>query len=150
VRITEEQGGPPYDLCLYNADSDTFDHGIATVLFENEVIATYTCNVVAGFTDRRMRVSGTQGTLDGSLEQGTVVLRKRDPGETVDVPLDTEISGGHAGADPNTMDAFLAFARGQAEPKCRPAEAAMAIRLGLAATRSSDQRRVVPMSEFAL
>ncbi len=145
-KVREENGGEPWDLCLYTADSDTFDHGIATMLFEPDIMATYTCNVVAGFTDRRIRVSGTKGTLDGSLSGDRVTLRRRDPGETVEVNIE-KATGGHGGADSNVLESFFAFARGEAEPKCRPREAAEAIRLGLAATRASDEHRVVPMRD---
>lgn len=149
-RLTEEHDGPPYDLCLYNADSDTFDHGIATVHFEDGIIATYTCNVVVGFEDRRMRVSGTKGTMDGHLAGEMVILRRRDPSETIEVPLCSDVSDGHGGADGRMLDQFLRFVRGIALPKCRPAEAAIAICMGLAATRSSDEHRAINMDEFRI
>lgn len=73
------------DLCLFNSDGDTFDHGIATVHYENAIYATYTCNVISGFTDRRIRVSGTRGTLDGALtDQNDGGLVDRDNLQLVD------------------------------------------------------------------
>jgi predicted dehydrogenase len=149
LRIWEENGGPPHDLCLFNTESDTFDHGIATVRFEGEVLGTYTCNVVTGFTDRRIRVSGTRGTLDGSLSADRLTLVSRDPSKTVEIAVGGDRAM-HGGADGFVLESFLAFARGETEPRCRPREAATAIRLGLAATRSADEGRTVPMSEFSL
>ena len=149
-RITEESGGPPGDLCLYNSDSDTFDHGIAAVRFERDILATYTCNVVAGFSNRRIRVSGTRGTLDGSLRDDVLILRKRDPGETVEVPIGQDVDSGHGGADEFVLESFIAFVNGEAEPRCRPREAAVAVALGLAATESSDTHRVVDLAGYAL
>ena len=149
LAVWEESGGPPHDLCLYNSDTDTFDHGIASVRFEGGVLGTYTCNVVTGLTDRRIRVSGTRGTLDGSLSADRLRLVRRDPTEAVDIP----VGGGramHGGADGFVLESFLQFARGEAEPRCRPREAALAIRIGLAATRSADEGRTVAMGEFAL
>ena len=147
-RLTEEAGGGPYDLCLYNADSDTFDHGIATVAFECAIFATYTCNVVAGFTDRRIRVSGTRGTLDGKLSGGNITLYRRDPSRIEEVSLDADTSSGHGGADVNVLEGFFGFVRGENEPKCRPEEALTAVALGLAATRSGDEHRAIPFREI--
>lgn len=78
---TERATGQLPDLCLYNSDKDqgAFDHGAATVHFANGVVATYTLNVVAGFTNRRMRISGTRATVDADLESGELVVRHRDP-----------------------------------------------------------------------
>jgi len=138
-------GDPRPDLCLFNADKDTFDHGIATVDFANDVLATYTCNVVAGFTDRRLRISGTQGTLDGSLAGKALLLRKRDPRASEEISL--EVSGGHGGGDALLFDEFHEFATGQREPRVRPPEAMVAVLMGLAATRSADEDRRVTMAE---
>jgi predicted dehydrogenase len=149
-RITEESGGRPFDLCLFNTPSDTFDHGIATVAFEKDIFATYTCNVVAGFSDRRMRVSGTKGTLDGALSSQTVTFKQRDPSKTEQIPVEGDIHAGHGGADDVMLDSFLAFVRGKEQPKCRPREAAVPICMGLAATLSGDEHRTVKMSEMAV
>ena len=155
AKIREDSGGEPGDLCLYNSDSDTFDHGIATIRYDKDILATYTCNVVVGFSDRRIRVSGTKGTIDGNLCSPTVILRKRDPSETEEIPVcgdggGDDISGGHGGADGNVAASFLRFVRGEVAPKCRPIEAAVSVQIGLAATAASDEHRVVPFSEVAL
>ena len=147
--IAAEHGDPRPDLCLYNSDKDTFDHGIATVAFEGDILATYTCNVVAGFTERRIRVSGTKGTVDGTLGADKLTLRLRDPSRTEDVPLHAS-KGGHGGADDFIFADFHEFTRGRREPKVRPDEAMVAVLLGLAATRSGDEKRRVEMSEFGM
>jgi predicted dehydrogenase len=144
ARLRESDRQAPRDLCLFNADSDTFDHGIATIRFERDIFATYTCNVVAGFTDRRIRVSGTRGTLDGSLSENTLLWRQRDPSRTERIEPARNDSA-HGGADDRILEGFLAFARGEGEPRCRPAEAMLAVEIGLAATRSADSGRAVRM-----
>jgi len=145
--VAAEHGAPRPDLCLYNSDKDTFDHGIATVELAGGVLATYTCNVVAGFSDRRLRVAGTAGTIDGALHSETILLRKRDPSATEEIPL-AIAGGGHGGGDLRLFDEFCEFVRGRGEPGCRPAEAMVAVLMGLAATRSADEHRRVEMSEF--
>lgn len=146
--IAEQNGGRPYDLCLYNTPSDTFDHGTANVRFEGDVFGTYTCNVVAGLSDRRIRVGGTKAMVDGCLRSDTLTLVKRDPSETVTLSLGANVTDGHGGADRQILDEFFDFVRGTAQPKCRPRDAALAVAIGLAATHSSDTHRTVPVSRF--
>lgn len=148
MQVTEKATGQPADLCLFNSDGDTFDHGMATIRHENEIYSTLTCNVVAGFTDRRLRVSGTKGTIDGSLENAaSVTLYRRDPSAVEEIPLDSG-EGSHGGADGVLPREFIRFLRGEGEPRCRPDEAAQSVRVGLAATRACAEHRSVAMSEF--
>ena len=146
AEVAADHGAPRPDLCLFNSDKDTFDHGIATVRFERGIVATYTCNVVAGFSDRRIRVSGTDGTLDGALAGSTVLLRKRNPSTSEEIPVDQQ-GGGHGGGDRLLFEEFLDFIKGRREPRVRPAEGMVAVLMGLAATRSSDEGRLVPLAE---
>jgi len=151
VKLTEEATGHPGDLCLFNSDTDTFDHGIATITFANGIMATYTCNVVASFSGRRIRISGTKGTLDGSLSGDRLILYRRD--HTIskeEISLNADTGEGHGGADEVVIKDFFEFVRGNAEPKCRPREAILPVAMGLAATLSSDENRVVDMKDFAL
>ncbi len=142
--IAAEHGDPRPDLCLYNSDKDTFDHGIATVEFERGVLGTYTCNVVAGFTERRIRVAGTKGTIDGVLGGEQVTLRERDPSRTTEIPL-PESRGGHGGADQRILEAFYAFTKREHARRIQPAEAMVSVLMGLAATRSGDSRQRVEL-----
>jgi predicted dehydrogenase len=132
------EGFPRPDLCLYNSDKDTFDHGMATVRFEGDLLATYTVNVVAGFTNRRIRVSGTKATLDGDLTTQEVVIRHRDPArkERLVVAEDTD---GHGGADRFMLPDFLAFTRGERLPPVNTKEALLAVLMGLAARESCER-----------
>jgi len=150
VRIREEAGGEPHDLCLYNAPSDTFDHGIATVTFERGIMATYTCNVVAGFSDRRIRVAGTKGTIEGCLSGKSLTLYQRDPSARSEVPIDVDLRISHGGADADVQESFFRFVRGEAEPKCRPQDAITPVCMGLAATLSGDTHRAVGMARFRI
>jgi predicted dehydrogenase len=130
------------DLCLYNSDKDTFDHGIATIKFQNGLFATYTVNVVSGFTNRRIRVSGTKATIDGDISSQEIIIRRRDPSSEEKIVL-SDSSDGHGGADKFVLADFLAFARGEKSPACRPAEAIIGVRLGLAAEKSCLNNRII-------
>lgn len=146
--IGAEHGEPRPDLCLYNSDKDTFDHGAALIEFDGRLLATHTCNVVTGFDNRRLRVSGTRATIDGDLAANSIVLRRRDPSGVEEIKPGAA-EGGHGGADSFIFDSFLEFARGRCRAKVPPIEAMTAVLMGLAANRSEDEGRPVMMSEFS-
>ncbi len=150
VKLREKHGWY-HDLCLFNSDKDTFDHGIATVDFDSGTIGSYTVNVVSSFDERNMRVSGTCGALDGYLSATEVKYWKRHAGGP---PEMQPISGrdeadGHGGGDKLLLDNFAAFVRGEQSRVTTPAEASVAVAMGLAATESSDTGRVVKMEQMA-
>ncbi len=142
----ERATGERPDLCLFNSDKDTFDHGTATVQFENGVTASYTVNVVASFTRREIRVSGTDGCLEGNLGTGSVLFTKRDSNEQQTIDLTAEGSGGHGGGDDYLLSSFAEFVCGQNEHRIvRPEEATVAVSMGLAAREAADSGTVVPV-----
>ena len=155
IEEAREQTGKQADLCLFNSDKDTFDHGQALITFENGAMCAHTLNIVTPFTDRRMRVSGTEGTLDGSVESGEFLYWKRHDGEAfnraqhisaADDP--NQLQGGHGGADNRILNQFLGFVRGTNRNVTRPAEATIAVATGVAATISSDTGKVITMDEL--
>jgi predicted dehydrogenase len=149
--IREANGWPPADLCLWNAEKDTFDHGVVQVTFANDVLATYTLNVVAPFTDRSMRIGGSEGALEGNLGSEELRYWQRHIADDVHavqrLPVYSE-EGGHGGADAHLLDDFAALIHGQPSRAVGPAEASVAVAMGLAATQSSDTERAVEMAEL--
>ncbi len=143
-QVYEQATGQRPDLCLFNSDKDTFDHGVATVTFANQVIGSYTVNVVAGFSDRRMRVSGTKAMIEGHLAGPKLVVRHRDPSRDDEIDIPNE-DGGHGGGDTKLFSAFAAFVHGRPTTYVAPTEAAIAVRMGLAARTSCDERRAVEL-----
>jgi predicted dehydrogenase len=141
--LRAETGTPPPDLCLFNSEKDTFDHGVAQVEFDNDLLAVYTLNVVAPFTDRRIRIGGAEGTLEGSLSAPEILYWRRHQDTTLDqvqrIPLlSGDKDSGHGGGDQFVLDDFAAFVRGESSQAIGPAEASVAVAMGLAATQASD------------
>jgi predicted dehydrogenase len=145
LKSAEKDGMPRLDLCLYNSDKDTFDHGIAIVRFARDIIATYTVNVVAGFTNRTIRISGTEATVDGDLDTREIVIRYRDPSKEERFTV-AEVTGGHGGADKFILPDFIAFIRGEKNAKISPCEAYKGVKIGLAARDSADTEKIVHLS----
>lgn len=146
---TRDSVGWRWDMCLFNSDKDTHDHGIATVEFEDKIYGTYTLNVVAAFTDRTMRLSGTKGTMQGALSTNDLTHWERydDSAPSVSPLVEGEITGGHGGGDSMLLTNFAAFVRGESARVTTPAEAGIAVAMGQAATMSSDTNKVVEMEE---
>ena len=141
---TERATGQRPDLCLFNSDKDTIDHGIATVTFSNHVIASYALTVVTGMDNRLMRIGGTKATIEADVGAAKVTVRRRYPKGFEEIDLSSAIKGGHSGGDERIFNQFAAFLRGASSQVVRPDEAAMGVRIGLAARRSSQEGRVVP------
>jgi predicted dehydrogenase len=153
--VRRAAGAPPADLCLYNSDKETFDHGIAQVEFAGDVLAVYSLNVVAPFTDRRIRIGGSDATLQGSLSQGELLYWRRyaagglDGAERIPLQLGRAANSGHGGGDDFILDSFADFVRGESPRPISPGEASVAVAMGLAATQSSDTGQTVAMTEVA-
>lgn len=150
--LREKAGLAPADLCLFQSDKDTFDHGAAQVVFANGAIGTYTLNVATSFTDRRLCVSGTEGSLEGSLAADELLFRRRH--RMKDAPERLSTAGGvggiqgHGGGDALLLSDLAAFGRGEPSRALRPAEASVAVMMGLAATRSMDQGGGVRLADL--
>jgi predicted dehydrogenase len=154
ARIAElrERAGLHADLCLFNSEKDTFDHGVAQVEFANEAIGVYTLNVVSPITDRRIRINGTTGTLQGALEETEILHWDRSRVPTGDalqrIPFSGDGLATHGGGDAHLLDEFAAFMAGRPSRAVRPAEAAVSVAMSLAATRASDEHRTIAMAEL--
>jgi predicted dehydrogenase len=155
IEKAREDSGARADLCLFNSEKDTFDNGAALISFENGVKGTFTLNVVAPFTDHRIRVSGTEGTLDGSYHAPHLLYWKRHDGEDLDraekipaVENGVSVQGSHGGADNLLLNEFLGFIRGANPHVTAPAEASVAIAIAAAATRAGDEERTIHLEEM--
>jgi predicted dehydrogenase len=155
IEDAREDTGKRADICLFNSQKDTFDHGQVLTAFENGAMCAHTLNIVVPFTDRRMRISGTEGTLDGSSESPEYLYWRRHDGEDYHraqrIPIADDprmIQGGHGGADNRILNQFLGFVRGTNTSVTRPAEASIAVATGVAATIASDTNKTVILDEM--
>lgn len=140
-RLTEEATGIPRDLCLYNSDKDTFDNGIAVVDFDNDLRATYSLSVVASYSTRQMRLTGTEGFAEGDLTAGIVKYWKRhadSPQPTEIIDLAERFRDGHGGADSFLMEDFFECCRTGKKPRSSWADGRLSLQVGLAARTSCD------------
>lgn len=146
-QVTERFAGQRPDLCVYNSEKDTIDHGAAMVTFQNGIVATYTLNVVTGFSNRRLRVAGSKATIDADLSRSHITIHHRDPARLEEFTVG-DPDQLHGGGDDELFPAFAAFVRGERDPAkyVSPAEAAVAVKIGLAAQESMESGEVVRLT----
>ena len=99
----------PYGRCVYHCDNDVVDHQVVAMEFDGGRSATFTMTAFNPGSDRKTRIFGTRGQLEGDgatiwhsdfLTDKTV---KIDPAQGSDGSL----ASGHGGGDFGLADAFV-------------------------------------------
>ena len=92
-------------VCVYHCGSDLVDHQTAILEYENGVTVAFSLLPLSHKQGRFMRICGTDATLRGGPEQQVRVYPYRTGEEVVCDPA--PVTGGHGGADPQVVLAFL-------------------------------------------
>lgn len=154
-KIDSLKGDNPYGRCVWKCDIEVVDHQSVLIGFEDG--STATLNMVGGSAkpSRSLHLVGTQGEIQGCLEEARFVVRHVDPRpgreytETV-VDLNqasdtTGAFGGHGGGDLRLVADFLCLLRGE-EPSISSTLLEDSIRghlVGFAADRAMAEGRGV-------
>ncbi len=95
-----------YGSCAYKTGGDIVDRQNAIVDFANGSVASF--NLIGGTTmaGRRIHIMGTDGEIEGKLEENKFVIRRYDrdyysgkPEEITLAPVNNAKYGGHSGGD---------------------------------------------------
>ena len=98
----------PYGRCVYACDNDVADHQIVQIDFEGGITATLTMSAFTPFAQRRTRIMGTHGFLDGDGEQISVtdfVSGRVESIALADKSASTD--GSHRDGDLGVISAFV-------------------------------------------
>ncbi|MBA3846175.1 MAG: Gfo/Idh/MocA family oxidoreductase [Planctomycetes bacterium] len=139
----------PYGRCVYRTDNDVVDHQVVAMEFAGGITATFTMTAFTPFCGRLIRVHGTAGYLEASLNARTVEWTTFADNQRHRVQL-AEQSGGHGGADENILAEFVA-AVWRGDPNgvlTTTAESLRTHTIVFAAERSRRERRQVELSEM--
>lgn len=113
----------PFGRCVWRCDNDQADHQTVCIEFSDGSTATH--NLVGGTArpSRAIHILGTEGEIQGVLEESRFVIRKIDPRpgheyaeETVDLKMDGDTHGAfgeHGGGDLRLVADFVRFVRGE-------------------------------------
>lgn len=135
------------DTCMYLSDKDTHDNGVVIVEYDNGVRSTYSQCFFTPFTTRRFSVSGDRGHIDGDLKKNIVTVYPRWSKDKIEYHL-TRPEGGHGGADPIMVDAFIKNFKTGNRPVATIRDGALSVAIAEAAEKSRRENRTVFIEEL--
>ncbi len=107
----------PYGRCVWRCDNDVVDHQSVIVEFEDGCVATHAMIGGTPRPCRTMHLVGTQGEIEGTMEDGSFIIRHPDARaghEYTEEQVNVRVSGdGHGGGDFRLVGDFLAVLRGE-------------------------------------
>jgi predicted dehydrogenase len=96
----------PYGECVYNGQNDVVDHQVVMMELADGATVSFTMTAFTPFEQRKTRIFGTHGYLDGDGARLRLVDFRTGGDETIDVADTAE--AGHTDGDEALVDAFLA------------------------------------------
>jgi len=135
------------DLCMYISDKDVHDNGIAIVDYDNGVRASHMECFVCSISDRMYTVVGDKGLAEVSLRNRIITVRPRWSQEVITYNI-PDVAGGHGGADPQLVKAFLNVIRGNHGNTSTAEHGMWSTAVGEAAEISARENRMVWIEEL--
>ena len=135
------------DLCMYISDKTVHDNGMSMVEYDNGARASHMECFVTPISDRRYTVVGDKGQAEVSLTERTIIVRPRWSKETLTYNIPDE-EGGHGGADPNLLEAFIKVITGVLPNTSTTEHGMMSTAVGQAAELSRRENRTVFVEEL--
>ncbi|HET9143075.1 Gfo/Idh/MocA family oxidoreductase [Actinophytocola sp.] len=108
----------PYGRCVYTCDNDVVDHQVVALEFAGGATGTFTMTAFTPHQDRRTRIFGSRGSIEGDGQRLTVCDFVTGRTEELVAPsAGTDAGSGHGGGDDGLMAAFTtAVATGDPAP----------------------------------
>jgi predicted dehydrogenase len=145
--VTKVLRDGPYGRCVYRCDNDVVDNQVVNMEFDGGRTATFTMTAFHPGSDRKTRVFGTRGYLegDGNIIRHSDFLTDKTEVIDVNVGADGTIKSGHGGGDYGLAQAFIEAVRDKDPRKILTgmAESLETHLMVFAAEQSRLERRVV-------
>ncbi|MBR6322598.1 MAG: Gfo/Idh/MocA family oxidoreductase [Lachnospiraceae bacterium] len=98
----------PYGRCVYHCDNDVYDHQTVLMRFENGIEATFTTSAFSENIYRTIKITGTEGELEGYLEKDLIIVKRFGEEErTIDLSAKKGEFKGHGGGDAGLAGGFI-------------------------------------------
>lgn len=135
-------------MCVYHAGADLVDRQVAILEYENAVTVAFSLLPLGPENTRSLHICGTDATLRGRSTPNELRLHRYATGdETVIDPKQT--AGGHGGADPRIILAFLTWLEDPNHPpRSGAAEGLEAMIVAAGIDLARQERRVVELDEL--
>ena len=106
--VIESLQNGPYGRCVYECDNDVVDHQVVNMLFENDCTASFTMTAFTEQADRKTRVFGTLGYLEGDGNAIKHLDFLTDKTNLIQIgDSDGSVLSGHGGGDYALMKSFV-------------------------------------------
>ncbi len=139
---------PPLELRGLSPKLDVEDHNMLMMELDNGVQATYSQCMYAPDNDRNYTFIGTRGRVENFGLDEVMAWTTRGERRSPDLDFKLDVSeAGHGGADPNLIEAFVAFAAGEEVEIPSPTAARQAVAagvLGHESARNGNVPREIP------
>jgi len=135
------------DVCMYISEKSVHDNGFAIIEYDGGIRACHMECFVTGISDRRYTIVGDKGQLEISTSDKTIIFRPRWQGETT-IYTQPEVEGGHGGADPKLVEAFITAIKTGNEINSTIQHGMLATALGQAAELAARENRTVMLDEL--
>ena len=97
----------PYGRCVYRCDNDVVDHQSVAMRFEGGATATFTMSAFTAGCYRTIKVMGSLGEIEGSMDENVLRVRRfGQPEERIELGVIPDRFAGHGGGDARMMDAL--------------------------------------------
>ena len=118
----------PYGRCVYTSGNDVVDHQVVSMSFADGATCAFTLTAFTPLEDRRTRLFGTHGYIDGDGTLLHVTDFRTGERRMVDTapPGGHTAADGHHGGDAAITGAFLAAVAG-GDPSLLPSDAASSL-----------------------
>ncbi|MBR7107144.1 MAG: Gfo/Idh/MocA family oxidoreductase [Lentisphaeria bacterium] len=136
------------DNCIYVSPKSVHDNGMSIVEYDNGAKAVHSECFIGPINDRKYTIWGDRATIEVSLTNREITVYPRWSQDTVTHKIAPDDGGGHGGADPLLLEAFVnALKNGEASSST--AEHGMwSTACGEAAELSWREHRMVEIAEL--
>ena len=135
------------DLCMYTSDKDTHDSGVAIIEYDTGLQASHWECFYSPESTRRYTIVGDRGHIEADMHGSWVSRRGRWSPDTVRTTYGPQ-RGGHGGADPVMVGAFIESMTRGAPPPASGIDGLWSVAIGEAAEISRAEERVVRIDEL--
>lgn len=147
--VLEALKSGPYGRCVYRCDNDVVDHQVVSGVFENGATFSFTMSAFTAEGGRDIYIMGTKGDLQGSMEEGRLIVTDFLTQERTEIPLDGTTAS-HGGGDAGIMrDMVQLLQTGEASTHAAAVNVSVQSHLmALAAEKARVENIVVDMADF--
>lgn len=129
--------------CVFHSDGDIMDHQCVNIRFADGTQGLFTATAMSGAPGRDLRIFGTDGYLEGTLESGEISVRdywQHDALQKVSI----QQTDGHGGGDALVVASFLDCVDRHEQPQSTVEDGVRASLMAMAADQSVKTRKMIP------